>query len=298
MTIDEKLDLTAGLRYDYEDKDADISTMFESGGMVLTSSQTRISDSYDEWVPNFSVAYHFNDDAMGYARAARGFKAGGFNLSAPAGQQVFGPETSWTYEAGVKTNWCNDRIQFNAAFFYIDWNDLQLSLFDAMSGGYIDNAGGATSQGVELELQAKATENVDVFAGFGYTNAEFDSFVDQFGGDDSGNNLAFVPDTTLNAGAQFHGELGSGVTWFARGEYVNIGTYYLDAGNRNSDRFGIANFRLGLEYDNVRIAGWMRNAFDDEYILVAFQPSPVDPTTFVGENGAPQTFGVTVSVEF
>ena len=298
ITLNDKLDLTAGLRYDYEDKDADIRTSFVSGGFVLASSRTRDDESFDEWVPNFSAAYRFTEDLMAYARAARGFKAGGFNLSAPAGQQSFDTETSWTYEVGVKSSWFDDRVRFNAAYFYIDWDDLQLSLFDALSGGYIDNAGGGASQGFELEVAAKVAEGVDVFAGFGYTDATFDRFVDQFGVDDSGNDLAFVPETTFNAGAQFTGDLGGGVAWFARGEYVNIGSYHLDAGNRESESFGLANFRLGVEYKNLRVEGWMRNAFDDEYILVAFQPSPIDPTTFVGENGAPQTFGVTVSLEF
>ncbi len=298
LSVDDKLDLTAGLRYDYEDKDADITNTTVFGGFPLPVARRSEDESFDEWVPAFSVAYHATDDMMLYGRAAKGFKAGGFNLTSPAGNESFGTETSWTYEFGVKTSLFDDQVQFNAAYFYIDWDDLQLSLFDAMAGGYIDNAGGATSQGFELELEAKVAKGVDVFAGFGYTNAEFDRFVDQFGGDNAGNDLAFVPETTLNAGAQFNGELGSGVTWFARGEYVNIGTYYLDAGNRESERFGLANFRLGVKYDNVRIEGWMRNAFDDEYILVAFQPSPIDPSTFVGENGAPQTFGVTVSVEF
>ena len=298
LTIDERLDLTAGVRYDYEDKDADITNTFLVGGFPVAMSARDESESFDEVVPEFSVGYHLSDDALLYARAAKGFKAGGFNLSAPAGNESFDTETSWTYEIGAKTSWLDDALIVNAALFYIDWDDLQLSLFDINSGGYIDNAGGATSQGVELEVAARVAEGVELFAGFGYTDAEFDSFVDQFGGDNSGNNLAFVPETTFNAGAQLNGPIGMSAKWFARGEYVNFGTYYLDAGNRESESFGLANFRVGVEWHNVRLEGWIRNAFDVEYVLVAFQPSPFDPTAFVGENGAPQTFGLTVSVQF
>ena len=166
------------------------------------------------------------------------------------------------------------------------------------SGGYTANAGEATSTGVELELLARVNDSVDVFAGFGYTDAEFDEFTDQFGMDVSGNSLAFVPETTFNAGAQIRGTLDGGIDWFARGEYVNIGTYQLDAGNTESESFSLANFRLGVECRNVRIEGWIRNAFDEEYVLVAFQPSPFDPSTFIGENGAPQTFGITASIRY
>lgn len=50
--------------------------------------------------------------------------------------------------------------------------------------------------------------------------------------------------------------------------------------------------------DHWRLEAWVRNAFDEEYVPVAFQPNPMDPKTFVGESGAPRTFGLTLSVEF
>jgi iron complex outermembrane receptor protein len=298
LTIDDRIELGAGLRYDYEDKDADILNTFMSGGLTLVSTRTTDDESFDEWTPSFSAAYFLSDDAMLYGRAARGFKAGGFNLSAPPGERSFDTETSWTYEAGFKSTLFGERVVLNASAFYIDWDDLQLTLFDVASGGYIDNAGSATSQGVEAELRIRAAEGVDLFATWGWTDAEFDEFTDQFGTDVSGNDLAFVPETTFSAGVQLDGRLGRDVRWFARAEYQHIGTYQLDAGNLEDESFGIANFRAGLEWHNARIEGWIRNAFDEEYVLVAFQPSPFDPTTFVGENGAPQTVGLTVSLRF
>ena len=295
LTMNENLDLTAGLRFDYEDKDADITNAENTVG-TTSSTLTSFSESYDEVVPSFSAALHLKDDAMVYARAAKGFKAGGFNVAAPAGETIYGTETSWTYEAGIKTTWFEERLILNAAVFYIDWDDLQLSLFDPVKRkGFIDNAGQATSTGVEFELTGRVAEGFDIFAGFGYTDAEFDSFVDQFGNNVAGNNLAFVPDTTFNVGAQVNGDLGNGTSWFARGEYVNIGTYQLDAANTQSQQFELTNFRAGVEWNNVRVEGWIRNAFDEDYVLVAF---PLTSTVFIGENGVPRTYGVTVSIQF
>jgi iron complex outermembrane receptor protein len=298
LTIDDRLDLSAGLRYDYEDKEADITNAFETGGFPVFSTRTSRDDSYDEFSPTFSVALRPSDDVMLYARAARGFKAGGFNLRAPAGEESFDTETSWSYELGLKSTILGGRVTFNAAFFYIDWEDLQLSLFDVASGGYVDNAGDATSAGFELELAAAVTEGLDVFASYGRTDATFDEFTDQFGTDVAGNDLAFVPESTASVGAQLGGSFGNGVDWFARAEYQRVGTYPLDAGNLESEDYDLANFRLGIAWRNLRVEGWMRNAFDDDYVLVAFQPSPFDPTTFVGENGAPQTYGVSLSLRF
>ena len=295
LTMNENLDLTAGLRFDYEDKEADITNAKDTVGETKTTL-TSFSESYDEVVPSFSAALHLTDDAMVYARAAKGFKAGGFNVAAPAGETIYGTETNWTYEAGIKTTWFEERLILNAAVFYIDWDDLQLSLIDFTTfKGFIDNAGQATSTGVEVELTARVADGLDVFAGFGYTDAEFDSFVDQFGTDVAGNNLAFVPDTTFNVGAQVNGDLGNRTSWFARGEYVNVGTYQLDAANTKSQQFELTNFRAGVEWNNVRVEGWIRNAFDEDYVLVAF---PVGSSMFIGENGVPRTYGVTVSIQF
>ena len=50
-----------------------------------------------------------------------------------------------------------------------------------------------------------------------------------------------------------------------------------------------------MEWNNVRVEGWIRNAFDEDYVLVAF---PVGSSMFIGENGVPRTYGVTVSIQF
>jgi iron complex outermembrane receptor protein len=297
VAFDERLELSAGLRYDYESKDASLRNQFETGGFVVSSSEEDLDESYDEWVPNFSASYRF-DHVMVYGLAAKGFKAGGFNLRAPTDEIEFSPETSWTYEAGVKTTWFDDRLQANAAFFYIDWDDMQLSLFDAVAGGYVDNAGEATSIGFEVEVRAKPVEWLELFGGFGYTDAEFDEFIDPFGQDVSDNDLAFVPETTWNIGAQLNHETPSGYNLFARAEYVGVGDFYYDAGNREKDRFALANFRFGVDAGRMRVEAWVRNAFEDEYVPIAIQPNPADPTFFVGESGAPRTFGVTFSMTF
>jgi outer membrane receptor protein involved in Fe transport len=43
---------------------------------------------------------------------------------------------------------------------------------------------------------------------------------------------------------------------------------------------------------------WVRNAFDTRYVPVAFPYPGLAPSGFVGENGAPRTFGVRAGVNF
>ena len=110
-----------------------------------------------------------------YASVARGYKAGGFNPASPVGSEAYGEEHAWNLEGGVKTTWAAGPRHRQRRVFRIDWDDLQLNLPDpdVPAQFYIANVGGATSSGVELELNARVHPSVDVFGALGYTRARF-----------------------------------------------------------------------------------------------------------------------------
>jgi len=82
VTLFERLELGAGLRFDYESRRAALSRAFVSGGTTLTSSAGRDSEEFDELLPRFDVAWRCARGVTVYGLAAKGFKAGGFNPSA------------------------------------------------------------------------------------------------------------------------------------------------------------------------------------------------------------------------
>ena len=293
----EDVDLTAGLRWDYESKEADLRTTFVTGGFTAVDVRTDEDADYDEVVPHLSAAYHLSDDAQVYALAAGGFKAGGFNLSAPAGLLEFEPETSMTYEVGARASFAEDKVSVGVAAFLIDWDDMQLSQFDATTGGYVQNVGESTSQGFELEAQAQVSEGLRVFSALGFADTEFDEFVDSFGSDVSGNELPFAPETTWNVGAVVSTTVADDTEVFLRGDYTLVGDFFYDPGNIEDESYGLTDLRAGVRRGALGLSVALRNAFDEEYVPVAFQPSPVDPTAFVGESGAPRTFLVTLSYD-
>ncbi|MCA8957839.1 MAG: TonB-dependent receptor [Planctomycetes bacterium] len=286
-------ELSGALRYDYERRDADINRDFSG----FPTSARDVGDGFDEFLPRVSVAYR-RDGAIGYVSAARGFKAGGFNLTAPASSTSFGPETSWTYEAGVRSELFGSGVTGGVTAFFIDWDDMQLSQFDPSTGGFVGNAGESWSRGLEFELNGRPTENLQVFGSFGVLSTQFRSFRDQFGTDVSGRDLPFAPDHTLSGGLQYSGQLNETVSWFARAEYVYVGKFYYDAGNRDGEQYDVANFRLGIGNQSWRLEGFLNNAFDEEYIPIAFQANPANPSAFVGENAAPRTWGISLSATF
>jgi iron complex outermembrane receptor protein len=305
LPVSARLDLTAGLRLDHEDKEVERLRTFDPGGGPFVTDQGDDQESFDELVPLVALTLHLERDTLAYVSAARGFKAGGFNLAAPtAGQIAFDPETNWTYELGARRSFDQGRFHLGGALFYVDWEDQQLALFDPAVGGYVDNAGESESMGVELEGQAELFPGLDGFASLGLLETEIEEFVDPYGTDTSGNELPFAPETSWSLGLSYGREL-SGATsrdagrpgrWYVSGEYLDVGDFFYDAGNRDGDDYGLANLSAGIEARRVGLSVWLRNAFDEEYVPVAFQPSPVDPTVFVGESGAPRVVGFTLSV--
>jgi iron complex outermembrane receptor protein len=84
---------------------------------------------------------------------------------------------------------------------------------------------------------------------------------------------------------------------FARAEVVFRGDYfYDDANTAGQDAYTISNFRGGVKGRRLFGEAWVRNAFDTQYIPVAFPYQT--PSGFLGEMGAPRTFGVRLGVTF
>ena len=298
MLLGGGVEVAGAVRYDYENKKAGINRVFDVGGFASPLGSTSQERSFERVLPRAGVSFRPDEEVTTYLTVARGFKAGGFNLTAPAGQESFGNETSWTYELGAKSRWLDDRVQANAAVFFVDWDDMQLSQFDAAAGGFVSNAGESTSQGVELELSAEVSDELTVFGTAGYLETEFDRFTDQFGQDATGNSLPFAPDWTFGAGAHYERQISGEYAALLRVDYFHTGQFYYDAGNLGGDRYDLLNLRAGLDCGDVRFDLFLHNVLGEDYVPIAFQANPGDPTQFVGQNGAPRTVGVSLSVRF
>ena len=286
---------TAALRYDYENREARLNNTF--AGFPVPGGARNEDRSFERVLPRGSLAYRCCDDFKTYFSAARGFKAGGFNLTSPVGSESYGTETSWTYEVGAKSQWLDDRVTANAAVFYVDWDDMQLSQFDPLAGGFISNAGESTSHGIELELTAAVCDDLTVFGTAGYLETEFGNATNQ-DGSVRGKNLPFAPKMTFGAGGQYTRELANEMNVFARLDWFHTGEFSFDASDRETERYNLTNLRLGWTRKNVRIEGFVNNLFDEEYIAIAFDANAGPGATYVGQNGAPLTYGVQMSVTF
>ena len=300
FTVNGRLDLIAGARFDHENKKALLESGFDP--IIAPPVVVDTEESFSNVSPQFGAAYRLSPARTVYASAARGFKAGGFNPASPAGSEAYGEELAWHVEGGVKTSGLNGRVRVNAAVFWIDWQDLQLNLPDPASPTqfYIANVGGASSRGVEFEVNARATPGVDLFGSFGYTNARFAEGTFSSGADVSDHRIPNTPNYTAMFGAHLSRALTSETTLYGQADVSVFGDFkYDDMNFAGQDAYSLTNLRAGARWNRLFVEGWIRNAFDTFYIPVALQYDPaLAPSGFLGESGRPRTFGLTGGFRF
>jgi len=180
----DQLALILGLRFHFERKKANIVQNYEKTGIVLQSlfeiEEYNLSQTRDETnvSPKVSLKYRFTPDVVGYATAAAGFKAGGFNPFAPdMNRATFEQENSWTFEGGLKTTLFDERLTFNIGYFYTKFSDLQISVLTGIGTTFfVDNAASATTHGVEWETRFVPIEGgLMTFSG-AWLSAFYDDF--------------------------------------------------------------------------------------------------------------------------
>jgi outer membrane receptor protein involved in Fe transport len=335
--LTERLDLTLGGRwYDFDEK-----RRFTSGGLFSNGDDQVDETSSEGFNPRLMLSYDLSDDMTVNAQASQGFRLGGVNdplnrgLCDPGDLETFGgfqsydDETMWNYELGFKSQF--SKVQFNAAVFYTQIEDLQVTLDAGSCSSRISfNVEDAHTLGAEWEIAAYPTENLMLTFNGSVLEAEFDSTVrdsdgNVLGGVEDGNRLASVPELQLSASATYtfnDGIFGSDET------YLNAMVQHVgDRFTQPSDQVpGAGNFVSGLPfggasgsevtavdlelpaYELVNIsagASWgswdavlfVNNLFD-ENALQSFDRERGGRARLAYRVNQPRTFGVTLRKQF
>ncbi|WP_372865696.1 TonB-dependent receptor domain-containing protein, partial [Spongiibacter sp.] len=134
----------------------------------------------DNVSPAFNLQWYANEDVMSYFRYAKGFKDGGFNANdTTASQDAFGyeDEEADTYELGLKTTLLEGSMTFNAALFYTQFMERQVSTF-TLTGYVVGNAAESITQGFEADMRWALSERLIVGASVAWLDSYFTSFPD------------------------------------------------------------------------------------------------------------------------
>ncbi|WP_405232470.1 TonB-dependent receptor [Lentisalinibacter salinarum] len=222
--VTDRLNITAGGRWYDFDEDRTIST-----GGLFAAGDSNVQDqtSSDGFTPRFLASFDVSENLTINAQAAQGFRLGGVNdplnvtLCSDEDELIFGAfqdyddETLWNYEIGLKSRFDNG-ITFNAAAFYADIEDLQVTLDAGSCSSRISfNVPEAESTGVEFELGGMLTEALEFSLIGSVINSEFKSTVTDatgsvLGGVQDGNRLASVPELQLAATGTYYFPLNFG----------------------------------------------------------------------------------------
>ena len=287
----EKLDLTVGLRYEYERAEMD-AALFDTpeGGITTTTIAPALDNDFSALSPKTSLAWHFNDERMLYATFAGGYRSGGFNVFGDKG--TYDEEHSRLYEVGAKTSFFDRRLILNLAGFYTDIEDEQIAQFDADTNQpYISNAGASHRLGLEIEAQAVLLPGLDMSTSFSWIEAEYDSYNDPATGwDYEGNNVFGVPDYTFNVALQYRKPLSARWNLFSRVELSGVGARYFDDANTVKDSsYELLNLKLGMEGDHLDFYVWANNLLDRHYVLFE------NVAKGIAEDGEPLTAGISLN---
>lgn len=317
----------------------DPSSFYENPPSVLPvrlagdSGKAKGDKEWSKWTPTITSAFSLPDRYMEstvfdstllYLTYSKGFKSGGFEMKGLEISQ-FEPENVTNYEIGLKVDAFDQRLRFNTALYYMDYDDIQIRITEQGQSFadillFIDNAGAATIQGFEMELTALPVPNVVLTATTGYTDASYDEFIAsdvdtaaippvQSTIDRSDEDFAAIPKLTYSLSAMIFlpTEIGTFTPrlsmYYRDSLYTGLDATAWDSQFRDLatiDDVTLWNFRLGytpVNNDNIQLWFFVDNLADEDYFQGGFSN-----TESLGAGsyvlGAPRTYGLEASISF
>jgi iron complex outermembrane receptor protein len=178
--LDDKLEITGGIRYTIDKKTLDFPT-----DIVFGQTFTHHYRKFSAVSGDFTAKYQWTPDFMTYFRFANAYKSGGFGGRDAPNAPGFEPETANNFEVGLKSDWLDRRLRVNADIFFTKYDDKQISTFssDLSAGGvnasHVANAGSAQYLGSEVEVTLQPVQQWQVELNWGHTWPKYNQFLYQ-----------------------------------------------------------------------------------------------------------------------
>lgn len=229
--VSDTVGVTLGLRYTDDEKEGSNENILFGPLFV-----DKVATDSQEVTGKVTLDWRFSDSSLLYTSFARGYKSGGINQVAivSAGREaIYDPEFVDALEVGLKSRLLDNRVQLNVAAYTNDYSDLQFQIFEN-SGPAAGNAGQATVNGLEIEMQALVSDHWAFNANAGFMDTEYDELL--FGGADfAGNELTRSPELTYNIGLTGDWDLQGGSYLRLRLETSYTDEIYYSFANRPGD---------------------------------------------------------------
>ena len=246
----------------------DITLNIDKQAATDTGTLFKINSSYD-----------IQKDMMAYLTISNGYRVGGVNSAKPCtsedlanpGQALcalpneadFNEDKTLNKEIGFRSKWLDNRLTFNAAFYQVDWENIQIS--GRTENGSLDiitNAGDAVTRGAELTGQFTATANWQFNNTFAYTKAEIKGDAPLLGASD-GDRLPATPEQQITSELRYIGDHQK----FSASYSINYQSDVLTSvnnvnGGQSLPGFAIHTLTASYDDENWRISAYINNLFN------------------------------------
>jgi len=273
-------------------------TFFSVDAPILVNDESIDST---EITGKIGLDYALNDDTLTYINYSRGYKAGvwnGFWAATEGDHSATDPEFIDAYELGVKSTLLDGRMRLNAAVYQYDYEDMQL-FADQPDGRFtIFNAGVADVTGAEIELNWLVTENFEIRAGVGYTDAEVSASVGLLEFENA--RPANTPEFTYNLFGRYEHPVSDSGTAFIQADYAYQDDVFFSLDNLEAiseESYGLLGMRVGfISYGGWEVSAWGKNLTDELYFSEILTSGSAGVVS--GQVGAPRTYGVSLRLDF
>ena len=305
LRLSDWFDVSLGLRYAHNAQDY---TQISFGPLfqLLGGDQLNPGDS-SESVFTYSVSprFHLSEDVMVYGRVATGYRPGGPNAILTGFEK---PEVSsdrlTNFEIGLKSEFLDRRALINVALFYMDWKDIQITvLCPGVSGcSYLDNAGTASSQGVELTMALRPTAGLSVGFNAAYTDAKLtDDAPTVFGVD--GDVLPRIPKWSASVTAEYSAPLAgdwiAGVGGAVRFVDDRVTAFSLSPTRRRIEGHTAVDANASVSNERLTFRLFAKNLFDSKGLQSVIPNSDISGTPYLaGTRLQPRTVGLAADIRF
>lgn len=282
MTINDYLKAILGIRY------SSISIENKEGGRTVNSSWDPMAGVMISPIKNVNIFGSFTTSTS--LRAAANVLSDGYTKA--------GAEVTTQWETGIKSDWLDNRLRFNFTYFNILTDNLTSSEYKEGTNiltGYKYKAGNLRRSGIEVELNGRILDNLQVMLGYAYLKAKFEKSPSYVNGSAPMN----APKHTANAWLQYTLDKSP-----LKGLSIGVGTYYVGErpvneyslqpdvhgnvyGNKPFDMpaYFTVNAQLGYTYKHVTARVFFNNIFDEIGYNSYFRGgyiNQIDPRNFAG----------------
>jgi iron complex outermembrane receptor protein len=318
--------VTLGLRYSHDKKygynylDYQLPFFCPGPNGSCGVAEGPFEKSWGEVTGKFGLTWQASENFMLYGSVSRGYLSGG-NIIGLA--NVYGPERLWSYDAGFKSRFFDDRAQLNVAVYHESIEGLQVFIQSSTQSG-INNVDGTTHvNGLEAEFTAVPVDDLRLNATLTLTDAKYGRYIttdNRFGGPGpgcspvgppflcnfEGNRLNQTPPYTVNLGAEyrFHTSFGTitpRVDAFFSGEVEFLPDNFPTSTQKS---YHMTNLRLtwtSLD-GRYKLEGFVNNVENEDVISndglqsISLGQQGLEPDNFV--YFPPRTYGVRLAVRF